>query len=138
MNFISNNINYLVLKEGIGKDQFGKLFNLNRGVIGSYIANKSTPKLDTLQSISKKYDILIDDLVNKDISVHIENEYNTDKKCNLYDFSEEEIIKHLYIEDEKFSKNPLFWMYIKMKSMDDKIKIEEEALNSIKEKKDII
>ncbi len=131
MIFISKNIKYLVQKEGIGKDAFGKLFNLNRGTIGSYIEGKSNPKIETLQKITERYDILIDDIVNNDLSVG-----DTDKKrkTSLYDFSEEEIIKHLYTEDESLSKNPLLWMYLKMKFMDTRIKEEELKVKRLEEK----
>jgi transcriptional regulator with XRE-family HTH domain len=61
---IKQNISYLVQRENKGKDGFGKLFNLNRGTIGTYIDGKALPKIETLQKISEKYNISIDDLVN--------------------------------------------------------------------------
>jgi len=66
--YIALNINHLVFKEKLKKDAFGKLFNLNRGAIASYIEEKAKPKLETLQKISAKYDLLLDDLVNKKFS----------------------------------------------------------------------
>ncbi|MEO1010386.1 MAG: LexA family transcriptional regulator [Bacteroidota bacterium] len=66
--YISLNINYLLSKENVGKDAFGKLFGLNRGAIGSYIDGKSRPKIETLQKISEKYNLTLDDLVNGDLS----------------------------------------------------------------------
>lgn len=66
-NYIKLNINYLVEKENKGKDGFGNLFNLNRGTIGTYINGKALPKIETLQKISEKYNISIDELVNSKI-----------------------------------------------------------------------
>jgi hypothetical protein len=66
-NYIKLNINYLVERENKGKDGFGNLFNLNRGTIGTYIDGKAKPKIETLQKISEKYNISIDDLVNSQI-----------------------------------------------------------------------
>lgn len=68
MDYINVNIKYLVDKEGIGQDPFGDRFELKRGAIGSYINGKAKPKIETLQNISVYFNILIDDLVNKDIS----------------------------------------------------------------------
>lgn len=131
MTFISKNIKYLLKKEDLGKDAFGKLFNLNRGTIGSYIEGKSNPKIETLQKIASRYDLLIDDLVNRDLA----NQKNTSKRReSLYDFSQEEIIKFLYTEDEKFSANPLLWMYLKMKFMDERIKQEESKVKQLEER----
>ncbi|MEM9142266.1 MAG: S24 family peptidase, partial [Bacteroidota bacterium] len=44
-------------------------FGLNRGAVGSYIDGKSRPKIETLQKISEKYQLTLDDLVNRDLSL---------------------------------------------------------------------
>ena len=67
-NYLSLNIKHLLQSENIGKDAFGKLFGLNRGTIGSYIDNNSKPKLETLQKISERYKVSIDELINKDLT----------------------------------------------------------------------
>ena len=66
-NYIKLNIHYIVERENKGKDGFGNLFNLNRGTIGTYIDGKALPKIETLQKISEKYNISIDELVNNQI-----------------------------------------------------------------------
>jgi len=66
-NYIKLNIHYIVERENRGKDGFGNLFNLNRGTIGTYIDGKALPKIETLQKISEKYNISIDELVNNQI-----------------------------------------------------------------------
>ena len=67
-NFISKNITYLVNKLGCSQDEFGALFNLNRGNINQYVKEKTQPKIDTIQKICKHFDILIDDFINFDLS----------------------------------------------------------------------
>lgn len=76
MDYLGLNINHLVSISELSKDEFGKLFGLNRGAIGSYINSDIKPKLETLQKISAKYNILIDDLMNKDISTVDNKNYN--------------------------------------------------------------
>jgi DNA-binding XRE family transcriptional regulator len=48
-------------------DEFGRIFDLNRGTIGSYIDEKSQPKIATLQKISEYFDITIDELISNDL-----------------------------------------------------------------------
>lgn len=132
MNFVSKNISFLLKKEGITMDNFGKLFGLNRGSISSYVKGKSIPKLETLIKISDRYAILIDDLIHQDLSIAgIKSKEN---KGSLNDFSEEQIITYLYLKDKEFSKNPLLWMYIKMKLLDKKIHKEEDLIRIIEAK----
>ncbi|MEQ3501120.1 helix-turn-helix transcriptional regulator [Tenacibaculum sp. SSH1-16] len=66
--FISHNIKYLVEREKETKDAFGRMFDLNRGSVSSYIEGKSKPKIETLQKIAVKFNVTIDDLVNRDLS----------------------------------------------------------------------
>jgi len=68
MDYLGLNISYLVGKTDLSKDDFGELFGLKIGTIGSYTNNNIKPKIETLQKISAKFNILIDDLINKDIS----------------------------------------------------------------------
>jgi transcriptional regulator with XRE-family HTH domain len=68
-NFISKNILYLVKKLGCSQDEFGALFELNRGNINQYVKEKTQPKIDTIQRICNHFSITIDDFVNLDLSV---------------------------------------------------------------------
>lgn len=65
---LSLNIKFLSDIEEKSLDMFGKIFELNRGAISSYISGKATPKLETLQKISEYYDLSLDYLINKDLS----------------------------------------------------------------------
>lgn len=69
MIYISNNIRYLLDKSGESEKAFGEIFGLKRGSISSYIHGDVHPKIETLQKISAHFNVSIDDLINKDISL---------------------------------------------------------------------
>lgn len=67
MNRIALNIKYLFDNQELSEESYANLFGLGRGTIQSYIANKSIPKIETLQKLAVKYNLTLDDLVNSDI-----------------------------------------------------------------------
>lgn len=67
MNYISLNIKYLFEKQNLSEVDFGKLFGLGRGAIQSYIANKATPKIETIQKMTVRFGLSIDEFVNSEI-----------------------------------------------------------------------
>lgn len=78
-------------------DDFGLIFDLNKGVISQYIRKISTPKIDTIIKICDKYQITIDDFVRKDLSV---KEYSSNNSSSyVYEPPEGYGIIHLkYVE----------------------------------------
>lgn len=68
-NFIGLNIKYLNDREKITQDEFGAVLGLKRGAISSYINKGIKPKYQTIQILSEIFQIPIDDLLNKDISI---------------------------------------------------------------------
>lgn len=125
MNYISENLSYLLRKTGLRKDSFGETVGLKRGNIGSYIDRKAYPKIETLQKISETYKISIDDLINTDLTSNSLKPRSIDSEKGLDNYSVAEIIENMYLRDNEFSKSPLLWMYIKMKILDGKITDEE-------------
>lgn len=87
MNLLSLNIKYLKEKEDLTEVEFGKLFGLNRGAVSSYINEGIKPKLETLQIISEKYNLTLDDLVNRDIRRILELENQTKNQYKLTEAS---------------------------------------------------
>ncbi|HJS01601.1 MAG TPA: helix-turn-helix transcriptional regulator [Flavobacterium sp.] len=67
-NYIGLNIKYLCDKKNLKQDEFGLLFDLNKGVIGTYVRESATPKIEVIQKICLHYKITIDDFVNTDLS----------------------------------------------------------------------
>lgn len=64
-NYISENLLYLVNKLKCSQDDFGKMFDLNRGNINQYVKEKTQPKIETIQKICSHFDITIDDFINR-------------------------------------------------------------------------
>ena len=121
MDYLGLNISYLATKEHLSKDDFGRKFGLNRGTISSYINNDVKPKLETLQKISAKYNVLIDDLLNRDISNLLNVDYSHDKvdeclNCNkkqkLIEDLKSEVDSKVYINPSDFErlKKVIFWL----------------------------
>jgi len=63
-NYISENITHLVGRLKCSQDEFGAVFDLNRGAINSYISKKAQPKIETIQKICEHFKITIDDFIN--------------------------------------------------------------------------
>lgn len=93
-NYISKNISYLVHKSRLGQDEFGQLFDLNKGLIGKYINNISLPKIETLVKICDHFNITLDSLVRENLL-----EKNEVDKINKIDEPHENyIISPRYVE----------------------------------------
>lgn len=67
-NFIGLNIKHLCEKNFLKQDEFGLFFGLNKGVVGTYVRENASPKIETIQRICANYEISIDDFVNTDLS----------------------------------------------------------------------
>lgn len=67
-NHIGLNIKYLCEKNFLNQDDFGLIFDLKKGVIGTYVREISNPKIEIIQRICANYEISIDDFVNTDLS----------------------------------------------------------------------
>jgi HTH-type transcriptional regulator/antitoxin PezA len=67
-NFIGLNIKHLCEKNFLKQDEFGLFFGLNKGVIGTYVRENASPKIEIIQRICANYEISIDDFVNTDLS----------------------------------------------------------------------
>lgn len=97
-NFISINIVYLVHKSRLGQDEFGAMFNLNKGLIGKYVNKISLPKIETIQRICAHYEITIDDFINKDL----------DKTAKPYGIKQGELLYSNELEPESIFISPRY------------------------------
>lgn len=68
-NYIGLNIKHLCEINFLNQDDFGGVFDLKKGVIGTYVRGISNPKIEIIQRICANYKISIDDFVNKNLSV---------------------------------------------------------------------
>ena len=109
--YISKNLAFLVKNSGFSQDDFGEVFNLNKGVIGSYIRGTTKPKIPFIQKLCKYYSIPIDDFINKDIRVEYSTSYEDseksgEKKMNVDPNNLDTYIKKMIDESvsEKFTE----------------------------------
>lgn len=94
-NFISLNIKYLCDKNFLNQDEFGSLFELKKGVVGTYVREIAVPKLETLQKISIYFKISIDDFVNRPLSEVPNDNYVKEPESNYGHFEND------FIETQK-------------------------------------
>lgn len=70
MSIIGRNIKKIRTTKGLNQTDFGKLFNLTRGSIGSYEEGRAEPKIDTLKEIAKKFSISLDHIITIELTVN--------------------------------------------------------------------
>lgn len=97
-NFIGLNIKYLCDEKKLSQDEFGAFFDLKKSVVGTYIREISTPKIEVIQRICLHFEITIDDFVNKDLSLG--KPYAT-KGGNLL-YAQEDEKPHPYVISPKY------------------------------------
>lgn len=71
MSTIAYNIKKLRTEKGLSQQEFGELFNINRGSIGSYEEDRAEPKLETILKICKYFNINTHDFLTKKLGIKI-------------------------------------------------------------------
>lgn len=67
---LARNIRKLRMFKNLNQTEFAALFDLNRPTIGSYEEGRSEPKLPTLLKIARHYQLTVDDLISKELTVN--------------------------------------------------------------------
>ena len=70
MSFIGKNIKKIRTVKSLNQTDFGKMFNLTRGSIGSYEEGRAEPKIETLKEIAKKFSITLDGIITTELTVN--------------------------------------------------------------------
>lgn len=65
---VKKNIKYLRKKSGDSQENWGKKFNLSRGMVDSYERGTAKPNVPTAQAICDAYKISLDDFYSIDLS----------------------------------------------------------------------
>ena len=101
-NYIPENLQYLVDKMKCSRDEFGTIFNLNRGNISQYINEKSQPKIETIQRICAYFEITIDDFINRSLEEKQKNYVEEPKEIYQIEKNDNSVVLHLQkvIEDK--------------------------------------
>lgn len=95
--FFSNNLKYLRKSLNLSQTSLAKNLNISRSLLSYYENNQSEPTLKILNTISKYFDVSIDQLINSDLS-------KTQKFLDLNKFNFDFNFEFDY---NKFSKNDL-------------------------------
>lgn len=69
MSYFGKNIRKIRTLKKLSQGEFAKIFNLNRSNIGAYEEERSEAKIDTIIEIAHKFNISIDDLLTKELSI---------------------------------------------------------------------
>lgn len=65
---LTNNLKYLRNSRKLNQDDVGRVLNISRQAYSNYENSKRTPDLDTLMTLSKFYQVTLDQLVVYDLS----------------------------------------------------------------------
>ena len=66
---LAKNIKQLRLFRSMNQTEFAELFGINRSNIGSYEESRAEPKLEVLMRIADEFDVTLDQLVRKELSI---------------------------------------------------------------------
>ncbi|MCB9255697.1 MAG: helix-turn-helix transcriptional regulator [Chitinophagales bacterium] len=121
MSIFGSNIKTLRNSLQLSQQEFGELFSLSRGSIGSYEEGRADPKIDSLVKISSHFNLSIDDLLKKKL--------NPKGTINLIEISEQEknvdvnstTTEKIYLEDrvEKLEEDIAYLNDLLKKMMDE-------------------
>jgi transcriptional regulator with XRE-family HTH domain len=90
MSFIGRNIKKIRTTKGLSQTEFGKLFGITRGSIGSYEEGRAEPKIETLKTIANKFSISLDAIITAELTVNQLSGFNPDKLLGNNSFASSE------------------------------------------------
>jgi DNA-binding XRE family transcriptional regulator len=68
--YLSKNIRKLRAFKSLNQTQFAEIFDIKRSSIGAYEEGRAEPKLETIIKIAKHFNLQIDDLIIKELTVN--------------------------------------------------------------------
>ncbi|NPA68888.1 MAG: helix-turn-helix transcriptional regulator [Chlorobi bacterium] len=70
MSYIGKNIRKIRISKNLTQTEFAELFNLKRTAVGSYEEGRAEPKINTIIKISDYFNISLDKLLRKELTVN--------------------------------------------------------------------
>jgi transcriptional regulator with XRE-family HTH domain len=67
MSIVSDNMKYLRKLHGMTQDQFARRMGIKRASVGAYEEQRANPNIDVLKTMSKLFNVSVDDLLKKDL-----------------------------------------------------------------------
>lgn len=110
--FISNNLKFLRKINGLSQDDLSKIASYSFRTISKWETGESVPDYDNLLTLSKFFNVPIDDLMEKDLSVikdlHRYSSKLIDNQSNFLIF-QKELYKYIFAKsDDELIKTLLF------------------------------
>jgi transcriptional regulator with XRE-family HTH domain len=106
MSIFGNNIKKIRILRNMSQQEFGDLFDISRGSIGSYEEDRAEPKIDTVIKIAAHFKLSIDVLLTKELTINELSNF-TNKISKLIDEPNNEKISiskkvqhRVYLEDK--------------------------------------
>ncbi len=105
MSIFGNNIKKIRILKNMNQQDFGELFEISRGSIGSYEEGRAEPKIDSVIKIAAYFNLSIDALLTKELTVNdLSNFTNKISKHIIYTNEKKEIEttsqkSKIYLED---------------------------------------
>lgn len=102
MSIFGKNIKKIRVLKNLSQQDFGDLFEISRGSIGSYEEGRAEPKIETVIKIANHYNISLEKLLTKELTVNDVSHF-ANKISNVIEEDKKEEstapIKPIYIED---------------------------------------
>ncbi len=70
MSYIGKNIRKIRMSKKLTQTEFAELFDLKRTAVGSYEEGRAEPKIDTLIKIADYFNLTIDQLLRKELTIN--------------------------------------------------------------------
>lgn len=67
MSIVSDRMKYLRKLHGMTQDQFARRMGIKRASVGAYEEQRANPNIDVLKTMSKLFNVSVDDLLKKDL-----------------------------------------------------------------------
>ncbi len=79
MSYIGINIKKIRTVKKLTQEEFAELFNLKRSAVGSYEEGRAEPKIDKIIEIAEYFNLTVDQLVKKKLTVNEISNFNPSK-----------------------------------------------------------
>ncbi|MDQ3395498.1 MAG: LexA family transcriptional regulator [Bacteroidota bacterium] len=80
MSIISSNLKYLRKLHNLTQEQFSEKLGIKRSLLGAYEEGRADPRVNNLLNIASVFNISVDDIISKDLSVVINGSKNGNLK----------------------------------------------------------
>jgi len=80
---VNENIRFLRKKRGWTQEMFSKKIGIKRSLVGAYEEGRSDPRLNNLLKICDTFNISLDNILKKDVSINVDHSPNSPISSNL-------------------------------------------------------